>query len=68
MKRQLMRNLFLAMMISHGTPIMLGGDEWMRTQLGNNNAYSTAPTTSGTGSAGANGSQSATSGTACSTS
>jgi glycogen operon protein len=40
-KRQMMRNAFLAMMISHGTPMILGGDEWMRTQLGNNNAYST---------------------------
>jgi isoamylase len=40
-KRQLMRNLFTAMMISHGTPLILGGDEWMRTQHGNNNAYST---------------------------
>ena len=39
-KRQLMRNLFVAMMISHGTPLLLGGDEWIRTQLGNNNAYS----------------------------
>ncbi|MDE0881927.1 MAG: alpha-amylase family glycosyl hydrolase [Myxococcota bacterium] len=39
-KRQLMRNFFTAMMISHGTPMLLGGDEWMRTQLGNNNAYS----------------------------
>lgn len=41
LKRQLMRNWFLAMMISHGTPMLLGGDEWMRTQFGNNNAYST---------------------------
>jgi isoamylase len=39
-KRQQMRNAFVAMMISHGTPLILGGDEWMRTQLGNNNAYS----------------------------
>ncbi|HEY3354309.1 MAG TPA: alpha-amylase family glycosyl hydrolase [Polyangia bacterium] len=41
-KRQLMRNAFAAMMISHGMPMILGGDEWMRTQLGNNNAYSTS--------------------------
>jgi len=41
MKRQMMRNAFTAMMISHGTPMMLGGDEYMRTQYGNNNAYST---------------------------
>ena len=40
-KRQQMRNLFAAMLVSHGTPMLLGGDEWMRTQLGNNNAYST---------------------------
>jgi isoamylase len=41
LKRQMMRNLFAGMMISHGTPMLLGGDEWMRTQHGNNNAYST---------------------------
>lgn len=41
MKRQQMRNLFVAMMISQGTPLVFGGDEWMRTQFGNNNAYST---------------------------
>ena len=35
-----MRNAFVAMMISHGTPMILGGDEWLRTQFGNNNAYS----------------------------
>ena len=40
LKRQMMRNAFTAMMISHGTPMILGGDEWMRTQLGNNNAFS----------------------------
>ncbi len=40
-KRQLMRNMFTAMMVSHGTPLLLGGDEWLRTQHGNNNAYST---------------------------
>ncbi len=31
-KRQMMRNAFVGLMISHGTPMMLGGDEWMRTQ------------------------------------
>lgn len=41
MKRQQMRNTFAAMFFSHGTPMILGGDEWMRTQYGNNNAYST---------------------------
>ncbi len=41
LKRQMMRNFFAGMLISHGTPLLLGGDEWMRTQHGNNNAYST---------------------------
>jgi isoamylase len=40
LKRQLMRNAYVGMMISHGTPLILGGDEWMRTQFGNTNAYS----------------------------
>ncbi len=40
-KRQMMRNAFVGLLISHGTPMMLGGDEWMRTQYGNNNAYTT---------------------------
>ena len=39
-KRQLMRDMFVLMMVAEGTPMLLGGDEWMRTQLGNNNAYS----------------------------
>jgi glycogen operon protein len=42
MKRQLMRDMFVLMLVAHGTPMLLGGDEWMRTQLGNNNAYSTS--------------------------
>ncbi len=41
LKRQMMRNAFVGLLISQGTPMMLGGDEWMRTQYGNNNAYST---------------------------
>lgn len=41
LKRQKMRNMFAAMLFSSGTPLLLGGDEWMRTQLGNDNAYST---------------------------
>ncbi len=40
-KRANMRALFTAMLVAQGTPMILGGDEWMRTQLGNNNAYST---------------------------
>jgi len=39
MKRQLMRNLFVALLVSHGTPMLYGGDEWLRTQYGNNNAW-----------------------------
>jgi isoamylase len=39
MKRQMIRNAYAAMMLSHGTPMLYAGDEWMRTQLGNNNAY-----------------------------
>ncbi len=41
LKRQMMRNAFVGILISHGTPMLLGGDEWIRTQYGNNNAYST---------------------------
>jgi glycogen operon protein len=33
------KNMFLTLMISQGTPMMLGGDEFRRTQGGNNNAY-----------------------------
>lgn len=40
-KRQQMRNLFTGLFFSHGSPMILGGDEWMRTQYGNNNSYST---------------------------
>ena len=39
-KRQLMRNMFTLLLVSRGSPLILGGDEWMRTQYGNNNAYS----------------------------
>ena len=37
-ERQL-RNFFATMMVSLGTPMILGGDEFGRTQKGNNNAY-----------------------------
>ncbi len=33
------RNLMATLMISQGTPMMLGGDEFGRSQSGNNNAY-----------------------------
>ncbi len=39
LKRQMMRNFFTFLLVSHGTPMLYGGDEWMRTQLGNNNTY-----------------------------
>ncbi|HRP70778.1 MAG TPA: hypothetical protein PLY93_14735, partial [Turneriella sp.] len=39
LKRQNFRNLIALLMISNGSPMLLGGDEWMRTQFGNNNAY-----------------------------
>ena len=34
-----MKNLIASMMVSLGTPMLLGGDEIGRTQYGNNNAY-----------------------------
>ncbi len=34
-----MRNLLTTLMLSHGTPLLLGGDEFGRTQQGNNNGY-----------------------------
>jgi glycogen operon protein len=33
------RNIFLTLMLSRGVPMILGGDEFRRTQQGNNNAY-----------------------------
>ncbi len=33
------RNLLATLLLSHGTPMLLGGDEMGRTQRGNNNAY-----------------------------
>jgi glycogen operon protein len=36
---KLMKNLIASMMVSLGTPMILGGDEISRTQGGNNNAY-----------------------------
>ena len=34
-----MKNFIASMMLSLGTPMILGGDEFCRTQQGNNNAY-----------------------------
>jgi isoamylase len=36
---QARRNLVATTMLSHGVPMLLGGDELCMTQLGNNNAY-----------------------------
>ena len=33
------RNMLATLLFSQGTPMMLGGDEFGRTQQGNNNAY-----------------------------
>jgi glycogen operon protein len=38
-RERLTKNFFATMMISLGTPMILGGDEMGRTQKGNNNAY-----------------------------
>jgi isoamylase len=38
-RQQQMRNLLATLLLSQGTPMLLGGDEFGRTQLGNNNAY-----------------------------
>ena len=37
-KRQI-KNFLLSLLISRGVPMLLGGDEFSRTQGGNNNAY-----------------------------
>lgn len=39
LREQQKRNLFATLLLSQGTPHILGGDELSRTQLGNNNAY-----------------------------
>jgi glycogen operon protein len=39
MRERLVKNFFATMMVSLGTPMLLGGDEVGRTQKGNNNAY-----------------------------
>jgi glycogen operon protein len=33
------KNFLLTLLLSHGVPMLLGGDEFRRTQHGNNNAY-----------------------------
>jgi glycogen operon protein len=39
LRRQRMKNLACALLFASGTPMLLGGDEFARTQRGNNNAY-----------------------------
>ncbi len=38
-RRQMMKNLLATLLLSQGVPMILGGDEFARTQQGNNNAY-----------------------------
>ncbi|MGA2806631.1 MAG: glycogen debranching protein GlgX, partial [Terracidiphilus sp.] len=38
-RNRLIKNLLLTLFISRGVPMLLGGDEFRRTQRGNNNAY-----------------------------
>ena len=39
MRKRLIKNFLLTLFISRGVPMLLGGDEFRRTQRGNNNAY-----------------------------
>ncbi len=39
LRRQQMRNFLATLMLSQGVPMLLGGDEFGRSQRGNNNAY-----------------------------
>jgi glycogen operon protein len=39
LRRRQARNLLATLFLSQGVPMLLGGDEFGRTQLGNNNAY-----------------------------
>lgn len=39
LRKQLVKNYACYLLFSSGTPMILGGDEFMRTQEGNNNAY-----------------------------
>ncbi|MES2832924.1 MAG: glycogen debranching protein GlgX [Pseudomonadota bacterium] len=38
-RERIKRSMMMTLMFSNGTPLMLGGDEFGRTQGGNNNAY-----------------------------
>lgn len=39
LRQRQMRNLLATLLLSQGTPMLLAGDEFARTQRGNNNAY-----------------------------
>jgi glycogen operon protein len=39
LRRRLAKNYICALLFASGTPMLLGGDEFLRTQRGNNNAY-----------------------------
>jgi glycogen operon protein len=39
LRQRLARNSLAMLLLSQGTPMLLGGDEFLRTQGGNNNAY-----------------------------
>lgn len=39
LRKKNIKNFFALLLISQGVPMILGGDEFMRTQGGNNNAY-----------------------------
>ncbi|MGL4370489.1 MAG: glycogen debranching protein, partial [Spirochaetota bacterium] len=39
LRKQMLRNFLATLFLSQGTPMLLSGDEFRRTQKGNNNAY-----------------------------
>ncbi len=39
LRRRQAKNMMATLLLSHGTPMLLSGDEILRTQRGNNNAY-----------------------------
>jgi len=39
LRQQLVKNFICCLFFSRGTPMLLGGDEFLRTQNGNNNSY-----------------------------
>ncbi|HVB99211.1 MAG TPA: glycogen debranching protein GlgX [Candidatus Dormibacteraeota bacterium] len=39
LRRRQIRNFLLTLLVSRGVPMLMGGDEFRRTQRGNNNAY-----------------------------